>query len=133
MAKNSKPNKKARREQETKQAKRKTGLFIALIAALLLAVIGGLALGAIRAIGTETYSDGNQTVTLSRDGTFTAELAHNNRKSGAYVMSEGEDGVTVIGFTASGVTDSGLIEGGALHIPVEWDDGHGHNRILPKR
>ena len=79
----------------------------------------------------EIYSAGGQTVRLSENGKFSANLAHGVRKSGTYTR-EIEDGRTTIYFNVEGREEIGWIFSDALHMPREWDDGHGHGSILPK-
>jgi len=78
----------------------------------------------------EIYSYGGQTVQLLADGTFSATLAHNVRKSGTYAKTE-ESGRTVVSFNADGVEEIGWIIYGALHLPDEWTDEHGHGNVFP--
>jgi len=80
----------------------------------------------------ERYSDGGQTVSLHQDGSFTAVLAHNNRKSGTYTRTTEGDRISV-SFNEDGNISVGRIANGALHLPHEWDDGHHHGNILPRR
>jgi len=80
---------------------------------------------------SEIYSYYGQTVQLLPDGTFTASLAHNVRKKGTYVKSEGT-GRTVVTFNVNGTTETGSITGTILHLPTEWDDNHGHGTAFPR-
>ncbi|MCL2800274.1 MAG: hypothetical protein FWD28_00765 [Treponema sp.] len=79
----------------------------------------------------EIFSAGGQTVRLSDDGTFSARLAHGVRKEGTYIKTP-DDTRTIVAFSVNGRTEIGLIENDRLHLPHEWDDGHGHGNILPK-
>jgi len=80
----------------------------------------------------ETYSAGGQTIRLFPDGNFTANLAHNTNKSGTYARIE-EGGRILLVFTESnGAVSEGSIQNNRLHIPSQWDDGHGHGNILSR-
>jgi len=80
---------------------------------------------------TEVYSYGGQTVRLSADGTFTANLAHNVNKSGTYTRKT-ENGRTLVFFNIGGNEETGIIINNALNLPEEWNDGHGHGMVFPK-
>jgi len=71
---------------------------------------------------------GQQTVTLKSDGTFVANLSHNETKSGTYTEENGEDIITVT-FTYDNTSANGIIiiANNVLLVPDEWDDGHGHS------
>ena len=85
---------------------------------------------------TEIFSDGRQTITLFADGTFTADLTHNNQKTGTYTRAaEGGStagGRTAVLFIVDGATAAGRIEGDSLYFPQEWEDGHHHGNVLHK-
>ena len=78
----------------------------------------------------EIYSYQGQTVQLLSDGTFTAILAHNVRKRGTYTKTD-EHGMTGVLFNVNGFIETGWIINNELHIPREWDDGHGHGNVFP--
>jgi len=80
----------------------------------------------------ETYSDSGQTVQLFADGKFSATLAHNNRKAGTYVKTK-ESGRIKVLFKTDSAESAGWIINDALHFPEEWEDGHHHGNILPKK
>ena len=87
------------------------------------------------------FENGSASIKLFPDETFIANLFHNTKITGTYTeKTEGgetavlfaynginaiEDGVNT--FTAAGtVTAVGGILNGALTIPEDWEDGHGH-------
>jgi hypothetical protein len=80
---------------------------------------------------TEIYSRFGQTVQLYPDGKFIAILAHNVRKSGTYTKTN-ESGRITVSFYVNNNVEIGWIINNVLHIPREWDDGHGHGNMLPK-
>jgi len=81
---------------------------------------------------SEVFSNGIKLVELLPDGRFSANLAHNVRKSGTYTRVL-EDNNEVIFFDTNGVIEVGWIEDNALVIPEQWDDFHNHGRVLPRR
>jgi len=126
-------NKKARREMAIKRAKRKKLIIISVIVVLLLALATFIILSIVRGSGTETYTDGEQTVELFSNGKFSAVLAHNNKLSGQYTKT-GQDGYSAITFTYNGTTATGLVMNDEFYLPEEWQDGHdSHGSILPKK
>ena len=120
-----------RQEKARKKAKRNKILIICgcilAVAALSALIVNSV----IRQAGAETYSNGNHLVQFLENGKFTAVLAHNVRKSGTYTKSTSE-GITTVSFNVNGRVEVGIIRDGALHIPAEWDDGHGHGNVLLK-
>jgi len=122
-----------RKEKAIKKARRKTILIVCIFA---LVIIAAAAVGILvnsrqpnsAAHGeAETYSHGNQTIQLFADGTFSARLAHNVNKNGTFTKSA--DG-TRVSFNTDGRTETGRIENNAMHLPHEWDDGHGHGNVF---
>jgi len=79
----------------------------------------------------EAYSLGRQTVHLFEDGTFSARLAHNVNKDGTYTRAE-ESGRSRITFNSGGRAEDGWIINDSLHMPHEWEDGHGHGSVFPR-
>jgi len=79
----------------------------------------------------EIFSYHGQTVQLLADGTFTASLAHGVRKSGTFTKTT-ENDRTIVSFNVNGNVEVGIIVNNFLHIPREWDDGHGHGNVFPK-
>jgi len=80
---------------------------------------------------TEVYGYQGQTIYLYADGVFAALLAHNVRINGTYTKAT--DGETVIvTFSANRNVTTGRIINNSLHIPREWDDGHGHGNVFPR-
>jgi len=80
---------------------------------------------------TEIYSYHGQTVQLSADGNFTASLAHGVKKSGTYSKTAENDRI-IVSFNVNGNVEVGRIINNSLHLPKEWDDGHGHGDVFPK-
>jgi len=118
-----------KKEKAAKKANRKKLLVIGICALVVIAAAAvGLFLYTYES-SDETYSAGGQSVRLSANGKYTANLAHGVRKSGTYIR-EIEDGRTTIYFDVNGREEIGWIFSDALHMPREWDDGHGHGNIL---
>jgi predicted AlkP superfamily pyrophosphatase or phosphodiesterase len=79
----------------------------------------------------ETYSYHGQTVQLLTDGKFSASLAHGVKKNGTYKKTT-ENDIIIVSFNVNGKEEIGRIINNSLHIPGEWDDGHGHGNVFPK-
>jgi len=122
--------KKERAEKKAKQKK-----LIILCICVSLAVIIGVSIFVIQNLvgneAAEIYSYQGQTIQLLNDGRFTAMLAHNVRKSGTYTKTD-ENGIITVAFNTNGNIETGWIINNSLHIPREWDDGHGHGNVFPK-
>ena len=80
---------------------------------------------------TEIFSHGRQKVELNADGTFKASLAHGVNKNGTYTK-KAEGSRTIVTFIVNGKQEIGRIENNSLHLPNEWDDGHGHGSVFSK-
>jgi len=80
---------------------------------------------------TETYSRGRSTIELNANGNFSASLPHGVRKSGTYTKTP-EGRITLVNFNVNGNIEVGRIENNALHLPMEWDDGHGHGSVFTR-
>jgi len=121
-----------RKENAIKKASRKKILTISICA---LAVIAAAAIGMRQNDSgqseAEIYRNGRSSIQLLSDGTFTASLPHNVRKRGTYTKTT-EDTRTVVSFNVNGRIETGRIENNALHIPGEWDDGHGHGNVFQR-
>jgi len=135
MSKNKSKAKAQRREMAAKKAKRKTILIVSIIAVIVIAII---AIGIISATSQnntavtqneETFTHGRSSVRLLADGTFFASLPHGVQKNGTYTKTD-EGARTIVSFNVNGRAERGLIENNALHIPHEWDDGHGHGSVF---
>ena len=126
--------KKARREESLKRNKRKKIVLAAGCAAAAVVIIALLVFN-VRQQGNSQHSeariftDGRQTVTLYGNGTFAAQLLHNNNKDGTYRETREGNGTTVI-FLHEGTTVNARLVNNAFMIPDAWDDSHGHNKIL---
>ena len=122
-------NKKAKREEELKKAKRNKTITIIAVAAAIVILAGAIILKMMLPDGSEKYSDGGQTVTLRSNGTFSATLYHNVQYSGTYERVSGG-----INFIYDGQTAFASIQGNTMELPAEWsDDGHGHGSTLMKQ
>ena len=127
-------SKKARREAAKRKKKEK------IITIITLCVLAAAAIGVFFLVSTLLQDNdrafvaagtGNQVI-LHEDGSFTAELPHNVRKTGTY--SEHVVGATTtVLFDVDGWTVGGSIQGRTLTIPSEWDDGCGHTRFYVLR
>ena len=125
-------NKNARREMARKKARLKRNILIIAGAAVLVAVIVIVIITSVSSAMTERYSDGYASVELRPDWTFSAALYHNERFAGTYSKSE-SDGETLVYFYHNGITALGTINEHGFTIPREWEDGHSHGSILPRR
>jgi hypothetical protein len=121
-----------RREAALKKAKRKKVLIAGLCAAAVVAVLAFAIHAIVREHNTETYSGNGQMVQFLADGSYSATLAHNVRRSGTYTKTSEDSGITVE-FNTNGMIEIGSIVNNTLLIPEGWDDYHNHGRILYKR
>ena len=125
-----------RKENEINAARRKKILIASICILVVITVaISAVFIGVWRnksgaSQNAEIYSYGGQTIQLLADGTFSANLAHNTR-NGTYTKTVDGDR-TMVSFDVGGSVIIGRIENNALHIPIEWDDGHGHGSVLPR-
>ena len=124
--------KEKRKHEKAKKSKKQIIILVAAIAVFIIAAVVILSLNSSSAPDTEVYSDGHQTVTLLPDGTFTAELVHDERESGTYDKTD-QGGLMIVSFTVDDETVYGLITDDTLYLPEEWQDDHGHNSALPKQ
>ena len=131
---------KARREEKArraelakKKAKRIKIMVICCCSLAAAALVTFAVLAAVSQSGTETYSADGQTIRLFDDGTFTASLSHNERKSGTYTKSTAGN-LIVVHFTAGSQVVTGEIRNNELHLPSEWMSGCGHDytTVLPR-
>ena len=118
-----------KKERAIKRAKQKKFLTIGICALVLIAAAVVGAFLYTSQSEDEVYSAGGQSVHLSPNGKFTANLAHHVRKTGTYTKTT-EDGRVTVSFIVNGNEEIGWIFNDALHIPREWDDGHGHGNVL---
>ncbi|MCL2440199.1 MAG: hypothetical protein FWD14_00520 [Treponema sp.] len=121
-----------KKEKAEKRARQKT-FVTAGICVSIAAILGVLIFIMFNINGNkaaEIYSYHGQTVQLLEDGTFTAALAHNVRKNGTFTKTN-EDGFISVDFNINGRIETGWIINNSLHIPREWDDGHGHGNVFP--
>jgi len=116
MIKNSQLKKKAKQEAQKKKAKKQRKVIIGIIVVVFLALSVLFTINALRPGEPEVFSDGEQTVTLLPNGTFTAELVHDGFVSGTYNKSA-EGGITLIEFRVDGDVIYSIIELGSLYIP----------------
>ena len=125
--------KNQKRERSAKKAKRKIIIIIAVFAAVIIAAAaaGYIINSAGRQDTPEIYSYHGQSVHLFSDGSFSAALAHNVQKRGTYTKKS-EDGRTAVSFNVNGNIETGYIIDGSLHLPAQWDDGHGHGNVFPR-
>ena len=120
-----------KKEKSIKKAKQKKLIIMAVLTLAVLVVSVSVLNLIKREKTTETYSYYGQTVRLFPNGKFSAILAHNIPKNGTYTKVN-EGGRIHISFNINGYAESGWIINNNLHIPGEWDDGHGHGNIFPK-
>ena len=74
------------------------------------------------------YTDDHQTVVLYNNNTFTATLSHNKVIQGTYIETDGG----VILTSANQEVFAEITSNEEFIIPIEWEDGHCHNRVLRK-
>jgi len=124
-----------KKENAVKKARLKA-FIVVLIVVLIVAAVAVIGIvrnqnNSAKQNNAEIYGYRNQSVTLSGDGTFSANLSHGVRKNGTYTRKT-EDARTVISFNVDGKTETGRIENNSLYLPREWDDGHGHGTVFPR-
>jgi len=121
-----------KRENADKKANQKKLLIIGVV--IFIAAVAGALLFIMHKVNDnkdmEVYSYHGQTVQLFANGKYSATLAHNVQKSGTYTKAN-ENGRISISFNTNGRIENGWIINNSLHIPAEWDDGHGHGNIFP--
>jgi len=119
--------KAARRDAAIKKAKakRKIMITVGILAAVI--VIGALIMISLQNNDRVFTAAGNQIITLYEDGSFTASLPHGISKEGMY-MEQFEDDMSFILFFLEDRIEVGTLYGNILTPPIEWDDGHGHDR-----
>ena len=120
-------NKRERVEQALKREKAKRNKRIIIIAATAVVLAAVVIVSAIYAAGTERYAYDTASIELRPGGRFRATLYHSGI-SGTYAKTE--DSVT---FTYDGISVTAVLDGDFLHLPEEWDDGHGHGAVLAKQ
>ena len=125
-------NKKAHRKTAGSRAKRRQKTKIIVGATILTALIIAVIVGGIFSALTQVYTDGSASIELRPNGRFSAVLHHNERYAGTYTTSQ-SGGATLVHLTHDGVTTIAMILDYGFVIPDEWDDGHGHGSVLPKR
>ena len=118
-----------RLEEATRRKRQRKMQLIAICTIIVIGILSAVFYDLYRHSQTRIYSDGDQTVTLNPDGSFTARLAHSN-PSGRF--TETADGAAAITFIYEGREVTGWIIDDALLLPDEWDDGHGHGDLLPR-
>ena len=106
-------------------------IIFAVLAAIVIALIILVVYQRYQRGETQSFTDGHQTVTLEKDRSFTARLAHES-KSGTYTKKT-EGDVTTVTFVCNGETAVGWIIDDTLTLPDEWDDHHGHGSTLKRR
>jgi len=132
---------KARKKEnaEKKANRKKATVFAWIISLAILAAVTVIFLprimerfsGTIQKNEAEVYSHGRSKIELNADGTFSASLPHGVRKNGTYTKrSQGRD--ILVNFNVNGNIEVGRIENNSLHLPREWDDGHGHGSVFPR-
>jgi len=97
----------------------------------LMIILTGLVIISCDKNEAEIYSYYGQTVQLLANGDFTASLAHGVKKSGTY-SKKTENDIIIVTFNVNGNMEAGRIINNSLHLPNEWDDGHGHGDVFPK-
>jgi len=119
-----------KKEQRIRTAKRKKSLLIAVLAIVLALVASFSITSLVRRNQVDVYSLWGQRIELFGDGRFTATMAHHVQRGKHTIITK--DGQQIVEFTTRGSTVSGILEGDALHLPPEWDDGHGHGDVFYK-
>jgi hypothetical protein len=128
----SKGGAKAQRRAKALKKARVKKLLIILACILAIAAIAALAvLSNIRNADIEIFREGTQQLRLLPDGTFTYFKSQASQTGGTYEKAN-VDGRTQVAFTVRGSVGLGWIDGNALTLPTEWDDGCGHSNVLRK-
>jgi magnesium-transporting ATPase (P-type) len=122
-----------------KQNKKKRSIIIALVSIVVVLVVCYIFIFSPRWQNENTshervFANHGQTITLNTNGTFQAVLAHGVRINGTYNESV-QNNEIIISFVSNGVSAYGRIteNGRTMHLPREWDDGHGHGNIFRLR
>ena len=127
-------NKQLRQEAAKKKAQKKKTTIIVVCAVIAVAVAAVVIWQVTQNIGKEIYSDGHATVQLFSDGSFKADLYHDDDTYEGTYTKKTEGGRVIVTFVASdGQTCAGAIANNRLSIPHEWQDSHGHGTSLPKK
>jgi len=121
-----------KKENKLKKTKRKNLMVVSFCVLAVVVALAFVIHSVVRQSNVETYRDGGQMVQLHPDGNFAATLAHNVNKIGTYSKTVDGDR-TIVTFNINGVEEVGWIENNVLRMPDEWDDGHNHGNLLPKR
>jgi len=117
--------KNERRKKAIRKSKQKKTFISIVCSVIVLAFLVPFILSAIQQSGARVFSDGFQTITLRRNGTFTAQLFHEAIDNGTYTeASHGSE--AVVAFAYNGLVAAGSISGNVLTVPPEWEDTHGH-------
>lgn len=121
-----------KKEKLLKKAKRKR-IKLLIVCILAVLVISGLVIYSVNeSKNSELYSNHGQSVRLFHDGRFSAILAHSVRKKGTYTKTTEAERI-IVSFNINDNIETGWIVNDNLHLPGEWDDGHGHGNVLRKR
>jgi len=134
-----KSRKKAQKQENAiKKANRKKFFAIMIFSLIVLAVAAIIFVpGILQTISgsshneSEVFGQGRSIIELNVNGTFSASLPHNVNKSGTYTKTV-EGARTLVNFNVDGNIEVGRIENNSLHLPREWDDGHGHGTVFPR-
>ena len=126
-------DKGTRRKQAMKRDKRNKRILVALCGIAIVAVIVLFSINQYKRRGIRVFALGNNSVSLTRDGDFNANLFHGVQRSGTFTETTLDDGTIVVTFNEDGQVADGIIDGNTLTIPMEWDDGHRHPRNFQLR
>jgi len=129
--------KEARQARAIKKQTRKKIITIIVLVLIAVSAIAGWFLfsqdrsvSEVIAENDRVFADARQRIILLSDGTFSARLAHNSRRSGNWEEEADGNGVKVTFTYDNDKTATTRIENNVLLIPSEWSDRHGHNRSL---
>jgi len=121
-------NKKERQTAAVQKANRKKMIMASVFVLVFVCIVALTIFNAVQQSTTCVYTDGHQTVTLRKNGNFSAALAHETRE-GIYTEN-GTGDIIVIVFVSDGKSVEGIIEKDVLNLPDEWQDDHGHGSKL---
>jgi len=124
-------SKSQRRAEAIKRAKRKRVIVISIVSIAVIAIISIIIIfsSGSRENAARVYDGGGAIITLSDNGTFSPFLWHGEIKIGTFTESV-LNGNTLVTFMYNGSTEDGWIYDNVLHIPDNWDDGHGHGTMF---
>jgi len=130
--------KQLRKEAAIAKSKRIGIIMMTVLITVVVSIISLIVFAIIHQASIETYGNANVRIQMLDNGQFSAVFPHTGTRRGVYEKEESENGETLVNFYVKYSEDDVRFEVGRiiddrLFIPSEWDDGHGHGNILPRR